>query len=183
MRKADVVVVVLAVAVVLVTLTGVAASDRWTGERTFGFAAGEEPAPPQGPAPAGPAPARFEWPAPDNATAIALNVTITFTGQALQGGQATIRIGGTAPDGSNLPASIMTLAIPQGATSSSVDLPYAAAWLEMPDDVRDTRTPPPAHWAAPLVITVSVDAPGDAPIATYAFTAQAVGVFVVYALQ
>lgn len=182
MRKADAVLLVLAAVVTVVTLAGVVASDSWTDERRFRFEASTQPLEPQT-MPAATAPARFEWPAPDNATAAVLNVTITFAGQAVQGGSATVRVSGTAPDGTPLPVKTVALPVAAGATAATIDIPYNATWLALPDDVTDTREPPATRWDAPFVLLVSVDSPSDLPVASYAYTASATGAFVVYGVR
>lgn len=180
-RKVDVVLVALGVVVAVATAVGVAKSDDWTGERTYTFTATEVALPAQGPVPAGSAPARFEWPAPANATGATLEVRVSATGQAVRGGVAIIRVGGVAPDGTNLPPETHTMAIGQGSTANDIGFSYNVTWAEAPDRVRDTQVPGARAWDGPLVVTVTVERPSDLPAATYSFTAAANGTFAAYA--
>ena len=177
MRRSDAVLVVLLVAALAVTGVGVAKSDDWTGERTYRFASAQRPLEQQDGVPAGAAPARLEWAAPDNATGVQLDMLVDFAGQSVQGGAATIRVSGTAPDGSQLPVQTRTLAIAPGATSAQASFGYNATWLEPRSTVRDTQEPPAVRWEQPLVVLVSVDRPGDTPVSNYAFTVSATGAF------
>ncbi len=170
---------VLIVAALAATGAGVAKSDDWTGERTFTYGSASVPLESQGPMPAAAAPARFEWAAPDDATGVRLEFVVDFAGQAIQGGSATIRVSGTAPDGTQLPVQTRSLPVAQGATSAQAGFAYNATWLEEPGHVRDTQEPAPRHWQRPLVVLVSVERPGDLPAATYAFSASAAGAFTV----
>lgn len=180
MHKGDLVLGVLIVAALVVTGVGVAKSDDWTQERTYRFANSEVPLAQQGPTPAASAPARLEWPVPDGATGTRLQLTVEFTGQAVQGGSATIRVSGTAPDGTPLPVQTRPMPIGPGATSAQVDFGYNATWLDAPAKVRDTREPEARHWERPLAVLVSVERPGDVPGGTsYAFAVTALGVAVV----
>ena len=169
--------VVLMVVALAVTAVGVAKSDDWTGERTYRFGTAQLPLVQQGPAAASSAPARLEWVAPDNATAVSLDLLVDFAGQAVQGGAATIRVSGTAPDGSQLPVQTRTLAIAPGATSAQASFGYNATWLAARGAVRDTQSPAALHWDQPLLVLVSVDRPGDTPASAYAFTVSATGSF------
>jgi hypothetical protein len=181
-HKADAVLGVLIAAALVATGVGVAKSDDWTGERTYRHGSGELPLAPQGPMPAGSAPARFEWAAPDNATGVRLDVIVEFTGQAVQGGSATIRVSGTAPDGSQLPVQTRPMAVAPGATSSQAAFGYNATWTREPAKVRDTQPPASLRWERPLVVLVTVERPGEPAVATYAFTASATGAFAVATL-
>lgn len=181
MAKPGVVLVVLALVAVGLTVLGAVRSDAWTGERTHRFATAAVPLAEQEPQAAGASPARFEIAAPDNATAVAATVQVTFTGQAVRGGQAVVRIGGTAPDGTPLAPMTATLQVPQGGTTTSASFAFNATWLDVPDAVRDTRVPAARTWERPLVLTVSVERPTDAPVASYSFTADVAGAFTTYA--
>lgn len=175
MHKADLVLGVLAVLALVLTGVAVAKSDDWTGERSYTYASAAVPLASQGPTGVGSVPTRFEWPAPINATGMRVNVTIAFSGQAVQGGSAIVRVAGIAPDGTQLPVQTRSLAIGQGATSAELVFDYAASWMDVPGRVRDTQQPPAQGWDKPLVVTVTVDRPGDLPAASYAFTATLVG--------
>jgi hypothetical protein len=174
-HKADIVLVVLAMVALGVTGLGAAKSDDWTGERTYTFSAGTSELAAQGPTPVGSSPTRFEWPAPTNATSLVLNVTVSFTGQAVRGGSAVLRVTGIAPDGTSLPVQTRGLTIGQGATSASVSFDYEARWMEQPTKVRDTQAPMAQVWSDPIVVLVTVERPGDLPAASYAFTATLAG--------
>lgn len=181
MRKVDVLLVALGVVAAVATTVAIAKSDDWTGERTYTVRATDVALAAQGPVPAGSAPARFEWPAAANATSATLAVEVAFTGQAVRGGVAVVRIGGVAPDGTNLAPVTFHLPIGQGATASGATIPFNATWAEVPGKVRDTRVPDGVQWGKPLVVTVTVEQPSDLPAATYAFTASASGAFAAYA--
>lgn len=181
MVKPAVVLLVLAALAVGATVAGAVKSDDWTGERTYRFTAATLPMPDQDGQAAGSAPARFDVPAPRNATGMAATVDVTFVGQALQGGTAVVRIGGTAPDGTPLAAVTGTLAVPQGATTATASFEVNATWLELPGAVRDTRTPAGVTWERPLSLVVTVERPSDAPVASYSFTADVAGTFTAYA--
>lgn len=175
MHKADIVLVVLAVAALTLTSVAVARSDGWTGERTYPYATSTVALADQAPTAVGSTPTRFEWPAPTNSTGILLNVTLDFAGQAIRGGSAVVRVSGVAPDGSQLPVVTRSLPIAQGGTSASLTFDYAAAWMEVPERVRDTQRPEAVSWQKPIVVTVTVEQPGDLPAASYAFTATLAG--------
>lgn len=181
MAKPDLVVFALAALAVVATTVGALKSNDWTDERTYRFEAALAPVPGQEPQAAGSAPARFEVPAPDNATALTATIDVAFTGQALQGGTAVVRVGGTAPDGTPLPTVTRAFAVDQGATSASLSIPYNATWSEVPGSVRDTQRPDGQAWAQPLVVLVTVERPSDAPVANYAFTTSLAGTFATYA--
>lgn len=165
---------VLAALALVVTGIAVAKSDDWTGERRYTFTQTTTDLAPQT-MPAGSAPARFEWPAPANATAMTVNVTVTFSGQAAQGGSAVVRIRVVAPDGTNLPSTTKAMSIGAGQTSASLTLEHAVAWAQAPPDVRDTRPPEGIAWTGPLQLFITVDRPADLPLASYAFTANVTG--------
>lgn len=181
MAKPDLVLLALAAVAVVATTVGALKSDDWTGERTYRFGETQQPLPPQEAQPAGSAPARFEVPVPPNGTGLRATVQVDFTGQAVQGGTAVVRIGGTGPDGKPLPTLTRTLAIEQGATSGGASFAYNATWLDVPGAVRDTRVPAGTAWERPLVLLVTVERPSDAPLAGYAFTAGLAGSFTRYA--
>ncbi|MEK6974961.1 MAG: hypothetical protein AABY18_01300 [Candidatus Thermoplasmatota archaeon] len=180
MRKVDVVLVALVVVAAAATAIAVAKSGSWTEERTYSFAATQVSLAAQGPAPASSAPARFEWPAAANATGASLTVFVNFTGQAIQGGQAIVRIAGLAPDGSNLAPATRTLDVVQGSTAGGTSLLYNATWADVPGDRRDTGVPEGMAWQKPLVITVTVERPGDLAAASYSFTASVGGSFAAF---
>jgi hypothetical protein len=181
-RKVDVVLVALGVVAAVATTVAIAKSDDWTGERTYTFSSSSDTVlPDQGPIPAGSAPARFEWVVPDNATGILATIAVNYQAQAVQGGQAIVRISGTAPDGSSLP--VVTWTLPVSGTSGTQAQAYNASWQETPRDVRDTRQPDGMHWEGPLVVLVTVERPADVPLASYSFTAQAGGRFVTAVLD
>lgn len=181
MHKADVALVALAVLALVLTGVGVAKSDAWTGERTYRYGSASSPLAAQGPTATGSTPTRFAWDAPVNATGLALNVTIAFSGQAVQGGSATVRVSGVAPDGSQLPVQTRSLPIAAGATSSTLSFDYGATWLQEPSKVRDTQAPAARAWDKPIVVLVSVQPPSDLPAASYAFTAALSGEATSYA--
>lgn len=177
MRKVDVVLVALGVVAAVATTVAVAKSGDWTGERTYTFAEGVVPFAEQGPTPAASAPARFEVPAAANATGATVDVLVAYSGQAVQGGMAVIRVAGVAPDGTNLQPLTKTMAIGQGNTAGEVAFTFNATWAEAPETVRDTQTPDGYSWEMPLVLSVTVERPSDLPAATYAFTASVSGTF------
>lgn len=164
-------VAVLAVAAVVLTGVGVAQSDAWTGERTYRFTTATVALAPQGPTSVGAAPARFDWPAPVNATALHVNATVTFTGQAVQGGTAIVRLVIVAPDGHALPPVTRSLAVAAGASTATLTFEHAATWAMTPHTVRDARVPDGLPWTGPVSVLVSVDRPSDLPVANYSFTA------------
>jgi hypothetical protein len=176
-RKVDVVLVALGVVAAVATSVAFAKSDGWTDERTYTFSEGFVPFAAQGPTPAASAPARFEVPAAANATGATVDVLVAYSGQAIQGGTAVIRVSGVAPDGTNLPPLTKTLAIGQGNTAGEFGFTFNATWAEAPGTVRDTQEPAGYSWGMPLVLTVTVERPSDLPAATYAFTASVSGTF------
>lgn len=162
---------VLAALALVATGIAVAKSDAWTGERRYTFAATAIALEPQT-MPAGSAPARFEWPAPANATGVQVNATVSFTGQAAQGGSAVIRLRVVAPDGTNMPSITKSLPIGAGQTTASITLEHTVSWAELPAPLRDNHQPEGLAWTGPLQVFVTVDRPGDLPVASYAFTAN-----------
>lgn len=181
MVKAFLVVGLLAVAALGVTVLAVAQSDAWTGERTYSFQATTAALPASEPLPAGAAPARFSLNLPANATAVAGEATIAFTGQAVQGGNAAVRIKTIAPDGRTTATTTALLPVAQGATSGQVVVPFNLTWLEVPASVTDTQQPDGQAWALPLRIEITVERPADLPVATYGFTATLAGTLAGYA--
>lgn len=180
-RKADIVLVALGLAALVLTGVAVAKSDAWTGERTYRYASVAAPLAAQGPSTAGSVPARFEWPAPDNSTGTGIEVAIAFSGQAVQGGAVIVRVSGVAPDGTQLPVQTRTFAVAQGATSGGIDFAYNASWATQPHKVRDIQAPSAWHWEKPLLVLVTVERPADVPAASYSFTAAVTGSFTVFA--
>lgn len=182
MRKADIVLIVLAVLAVWATLAGALGGDRWTDERTVRFTTSEAPLGPVGPASADGGGARLNWTLPANATSAELVVLVTFEGQAVRGGMATVTLRITGPDGKALPAVTQAWAIPQGATTASVELNTTALWREVPETLRDTTSS--THgvtWTRPLELLVLVEPPADVPLASYSFSAGARATATTYA--
>lgn len=179
--KPILVVGLLAVAALVVTAVGVAKSDDWTRERTYEFHATQAAIPGGAALAAGSAPARFEYALAANATGSQLEATVSFSGQAVQGGNAAIRVKATAPDGRTTTTVTAVLTIAQGGTSAEVVVRLAFTWLDLPGAVTDTQQPDGTTWALPLVIEVTVERPADLPVATYGFTATVAGTVDAYA--
>lgn len=173
--KAGVIVGILAVVAILGTVLGVAKSDDWASEHTYRFDATQQELPATEPSAAGSAPARFAVPMADNATAARLELRVVFTGQAVQGGSAVVRVKALAPDGQTVGTVTAPLVVGQGATAAEATLLLDLAWLPMPGPVVDTRQPDGHAWTAPLLVDVTVERPADLPVATYSFTAQLSG--------
>jgi hypothetical protein len=172
---------VLGVAALAATAAGALGGDRWTDERTVRFATAQQDLAAAGPLPAGGAGATFNWTMPANATAASFNVTLAFSGQALQGGSATVSVRATGPDGRDHPATTRSWTIPQGASSASLELNLTVAWADVPATLRDTDSG--SHglaWSQPLRLHVVVEAPSDLPVASYGFTAAASGRLTTY---
>lgn len=181
-RKADIVLAVLVVLAVAATAVGGLVGERWTGERTLHFASHAEPLAASAAEPAGAGGARFNWTLPDNATAANLTVALSFNGQAVRGGSATVSVRVTAPDGEGQPPVTSSWTVPQGATSAETTLIVEASWREMPGSLRDTTDE--GHsvaWPRPLEVVVLVEQPSDLPLAQYSFTAQVSGTVMVFA--
>jgi hypothetical protein len=180
MRKADIVLAVLAVAAVAATAVGGFSGDRWTGERTLHFTSHDEGLAEQGPSPATGAGARFNWTMPDNATSANLTVDLSFSGQAIRGGSATVSVRITTPDGESHPVTA-SWAIPQGATTAEKTVTANVTWDVLPTTLRDTTDSGHARpWTRPLEVVVVVERPADVPLAQYAFTATASGSVAVF---
>lgn len=174
MRKADIVLIVLAALAIWATLAGALGGDRWTDERTVRFATTEVLLGSVGPAPADGAGAHLNWTVPVNSTSATFVVLLTFEGQAVTGGNAIISLRVTTPDGKVQPAITQTWAIPQGATTGSIEVNATATWHDVPATLRDTTSS--AHgvmWGRPLELLVVVEAPSDLPLASYSFAAGA----------
>jgi hypothetical protein len=182
MRKADVVLAVLAVLALVATAVGGLSGDRWTQERTLRFASHVQPLAPSELQPAGGAGARFNWTLPDNATSANLTVSLYYTGQAVRGGSATVTVRVTAPTGEGQPPITSSWTIAQGATAAETTLTVDATWAKMPGDLRDTTEDGHARvWDRPLEVLVLVEQPSDLPLARYSFTAQVSGTVLAFA--
>jgi hypothetical protein len=182
MRKADIVLAVLAAAAVVATAVAELSGDRWTEERTLRFTSQAQPLSPSALAPAGGAGASFNWTVPDNATSANLTVSLYFEGQALRGGSATVSVRVTTPSGDSEPPVTQAWVIPQGATSLEMTLNATAMWDEMPASFRDTTAAGHGRsWSRPLVVAIVVERPSDLPLAQYGFTAQVSGTVSVFA--
>lgn len=180
-RKADLVLAILVVAAVAATAVGGLSGDRWTDERTLRFSSHEEALPSQGPTPAGGAGARFNWTVPDNATAANLTIALTFSGQSIRGGTATVSVRVTTPDGKGQPPVTQSWTIAQGSTSGQTVVNVTAMWAPSPTKLRDTTDQ--GHslvWDQPLEVLVTVDRPADLPLAQFAATATASGTLLVF---
>jgi hypothetical protein len=181
MRKADLVLAILVVAAVAATAVGGLSGDRWTDERTLRFSSQEVPLPSQGPTSAGGAGARFNWTVPDNATAANLTIALSFTGQSIRGGTATVSVRVTTPDGKGQPPVTQSWTVPQGSTSGQTVVNVTAIWAQAPTTLRDTTDEGHAlAWSRPLEVLVTVDRPADLPLAQFAATATASGTLVVF---
>lgn len=183
MRKADLVLAILVVLAVVATVVAGLRGDSWTDERTLRFASHSQELAAQGPAPAGGAGASFNWTLPDNATMANLTVKVSFAGQAVRGGMATVSVRLALPDGTSPAPITKSMPIAQGATSGDLTLSAEAMWDETPDHLRDTTNAGHTHsWSTPLQVTITVESPpGDLPVARYGFTAQASGTLDVFA--
>jgi hypothetical protein len=176
MRKADLVLAILAVAALAATAVGGLSGDRWTDERTLHFSSHEQSLPEQGPTPASGAGARFNWTAPDNATATNLTIALSYSGQAIRGGTATVSVRVTTPDGQGQPPVTQSWTIAQGSTSGQITVNLTAVWAEAPLKLRDTTSEGHSFvWDRPLEVLVTVDRPADLPLAQFTATATASG--------
>lgn len=181
MRKADLVLAILVVAAVAATAVGGLSGDRWTEERTLHFSSHAEALAPQGSIPATGAGARFNWTLPDNATAANLTIALSYSGQAIRGGTATVSVRVTTPDGQGQPPVTQSWTIPQGSTSAEATVNLTAVWAETPMALRDTTDEGHAlMWGRPLEVLVTVDRPGDLPLAQFTATASASGTVLVF---
>lgn len=182
MRKADAVLTALALVAVAATAAGAWRGASWTDERTLHFASHAEPLAAGAPTPATGAGAFFNWTVPDNSTAANLTVKVTFTGQALRGGVATVSLRLATPDGASQPPATKPLPIGQGATSAGLTVPLNATWEAMPSELRDTTDLGHGRsWPHALSLSVTVEAPpGDLPLARYGFQASVEGTVLVY---
>lgn len=181
MRKADLILAALMVAALAASALGAINSDAWTGERTIRFVTATVPLGDQEPVAVSATPGRLEWNLPNNATSIRLNVTVTFAGQAVQGGSATVSLRATTPDGKTVTPATASLAIPQGATSATASFSYNATWANVPATTDDTRVPASVVWGMPFVLEITVERPADVGIATYSFMGAATGSTTTYA--
>lgn len=106
----------------------------------------------------------ISWDARDNATAASFDVQVDFSGQALQGGTASVRIDVRTPDGATV-TQTEQLAIAAGATSASgswsvpqirfLALPAATTTQGEPFDATHT-------WSTGYSVTITVTPPGGA---------------------
>lgn len=177
-RRSAILAVLVALALIA-TGIAVAKSKDWTGEQRYEFTTNSVALEPQV-LPAGSSPARFEWPVPANATGVSINATVSFTGQAVQGGSAVIRVRIVAPDGTNLPSVTKALTIGSGQTTASLAIEHVANWAEVPRPLKDNRDPSPLVWPGPLQVFITVDRPADLPVASYAFTADVMAAVAVF---
>lgn len=184
MRKADVVLAVLVAVALAATAVAAWRGDSWAGERTLQFSSHAEPLATLGPSAATGAGASFNWTVPDNATAANLTIQVTFAGQGVRGGFATVSVRITMPDGRDAAPVTKAMPIAQGGTSGSLALGENVTWSQAPRALRDTTTVGHGlHWQEPLRVTVTVEPPaGDVPLARYGFTATVSGSTTVYAL-
>lgn len=176
-QRVDVVLVLLAAVAVFATAAGALSSDKLSGEHMVRYDAVTGDLAAQGPANAGGSGARFNWTVPDNATSARLNVTVSFTGQSVQGGSSTVTVRVTMPDG-RPSSSTTSLQIPAGSSSPvSVTLDVPVSWAPFPSDVREGKDGGAAtlHWPMPLEIVVVASRPSDVPLANYMFMATAAG--------
>lgn len=181
MRKADVVLTVLAVVALVATAVAGLSGDRWTGERTYRFESQSVLLPPSELSPAGGAGARFNWTVPDNSTSANLTVSLYYSGQAFRGGNAIVSIRVTTPDGRDQPPVTQSWVIPQGSTSEEMTLNASAMWDQVPETLRDTSDEGHGRmWTKPLQVLVTVEEPSDVPLANYGFTASVTGSLDVY---
>jgi hypothetical protein len=181
-RKADVVLAILAVVALAATAVAGLSGDRWTGERTLRFATHDVALAPSPLEDVGGAGASFNWTVPDNATAANLTISLYFQGQAFRGGSATVSVRIVAPTGENEPPVTQSWVIPQGATSGEMSLTAFSMWDEAPESFRDTTSEGHGRsWSRPLEVLLTIGAPSDVPLAQYSFTAQVSGTVSVFA--
>jgi hypothetical protein len=182
MRKADIVLIVLAVLAVWATLAGALGGDRWTDERTVRFATAQSQLAAAGPTEVPGGGVLLNWTMPVNATSASFVVDLAFSGQAIRGGGAIVTLRVTSPDGQGHPPLTQSWTIPQGSTSGSLQLNTTVSWMETPRTLRDTTSSAHGvHWMAPLILQVVVEPPSDLPLASYSFTATATGTVASYA--
>lgn len=182
MRKADIVILVLAVLAATATLVGALSGDRWTDERVVRFEwRTDTPLAAQGPDAVPASGLRYNWTAPANSTAATFTVDLAFSGQAVRGGTATVSLRVTSPDGTVHPPVTQAWAIGQGSTSAQTQVNATIEWARVPGAQRDTTSN--AHglqWDRPIEIQITVQPPSDVPLASYSFEATAAGVMTTY---
>jgi hypothetical protein len=175
MRKADLVLGVLAVVALVATAVAGLSGDRWTQERVVRFSSHDSPLPPQGGAANGGG-AHLNWTVPVNSTRAAFTVSIDFSGQAQAGRVATVTVRVTTPDGKSQPPITQAWPLSLGATSGHTTVNVTAQWASVPNATRDTSSALYGKvWGKPLQVLVVVEPPADAPTARYNFAATAQG--------
>lgn len=128
----------------------------------------------------------LEWHGlPPNATGATLQLTITYTGQAVQGGTATVDMELVGPDGT-LERETATFAVAPGASSGQAVFPLSVTWGSVPGPLRGQSDDLPEARDAegPLRLSVAVQGPADVPlVAGLDFTLAAEGTIQSYTAQ
>lgn len=182
-ERFDIGLAILGVVAIIVISVAFASGSSWADEHQVTYGATSAELASQGPFNARGAGANFNWSVPDNSTSATFQVTVTFTGQAIQGGIATVTARLQMPDGHYAHDVTAPLTIGQGATSVTATFNITGTWAKIPESSRDTGKAigSPMTWSAPLRLLVSASPPSDLPAATYGFAASASGAVLGYA--
>jgi len=185
MAKVDVLIGAMGGVALLATVLGVVFYEELSGTREYTFLEYAVPLDEREDA-VGAQPTSFIYGTPDNATAIDLSVQVSFSGQAIVGGSATVIVQFLAPDG-NVTEKQAELSIARGATSATTTVDLEARWADPPDDVEVegalNATAHATSWAGmPMEVRITVEPPGtEIPaLSDYRFTATIDGELRVY---
>jgi hypothetical protein len=181
----DLVVGLAVVAALLVTVAALAVEQASDDERFITFAVTDQDLGTQGPEAVEAVGLQLNWTLPRNATGAEFDVVVDFSGQAFQGGSATVLVEAYGPDGGLVGRKTFAFAIPTGATSASTNSTLVASWAKAPSNrtMDPGSLPVSRDWSQPVVLKVRVEPPADIPAATFTFQATVAGTSQVYAHQ
>lgn len=126
-------------------------------------------------------PASFQFLSGKNATAASFEVQIDFSGQAVQGGSATVNIEVTGPNDAMMTCT-PSMTIAGQATSASETFTCALdAFTDVPADTTESNLPDAVTYSEGYTVRVSVTPPSDTTVpvigagASYSFSATVTG--------
>ncbi len=160
LQKVDAVIAGVGAVALLATVLGVVFYEELAGEQEITFPTSDVALTAQEGASGTP----LNFALPDNATHATLAVEVVFSGQAGQGGSATIQVDMTGP-GDFVGTASSSMAIAPGDTTGTVTFEVPEfAWATVPEPV--TAEPgsidETQSWDEDLVVTVTVTPPADA---------------------
>jgi len=179
MGRVDTVIAIIGIVLLVAAGTGLVYSQEWSGLEEYHFAQATDDLPALT-FPATPV-AEFEWAVLDNTTGANLTVTVTYDGQAVQGGNAAIGIELVAPSGEVVRTQTEVLAVQPLSNRGFIQFEVNAGWLAVPEDVRSRPDNLPGSEVAvgPLTLRVTVDGPADTAggvVGPLSFAVEASGV-------